>query len=463
MLIEMGNVWARLVDASADEYAILADYVSCEDTRYTPAMAGVWLNGEKPPRCLLDRGTGKFPAGLAIGLKAALARVGVTVKFTDTRVKPCVPDLDPALYAWLRDYQVEALKTVVKRGGRGVVKAPTGSGKSELIVALTRVYPCEWLAAVHRADLVAQTAARFELRTGERAGTFERGEWKRGTSNLTVATFQGILAAMKKRLPSAKELVREIGGLNVDEVHSQGATSYYRVSMALTNAYYRVGQSGTPLDRGDFDSLRTMGALGPLLHEISTLPLIQNGTLSKPTIRMATCRHDAAVGAEWRDVYRDFVVHAVERNEVLAKMAHRAQKPCMLFVDEMAHGEALQTLLRARGLNVAFATGSDDLPARKRKIREMVDGGTDVLICTVIFQEGVDIPELASVVVGSGKSSTVACLQRIGRGMRTFAGKGGFEVWDCWDVGQRWLLRHAHARREAYESEGHDVEIVADM
>lgn len=460
MLVELGNVWAQVKTATDEELSVLTDYVSCEDTRYIPWSAGSWAMEPRSPRCLLDRRSGKFPAGLTVGMRRAFARVGVTVQFVDSRVRPCEPDLDPSLYAWLRDYQADTITTIARRGGRGVVKVPTGGGKTELIVALTRVYACEWLALVHRADLVVQTAARYTLRTGERAGTFERGAWRRGTSNLTVASFQCISAALKKRAPGVQELVRGIQALNTDEVHAQSADSYFRVSMAFTNAYYRIGQSGTPLDRGEFDTLRTIGALGPLLHEVSTAPLIANGTLSKPTICMQMCRQESSETAAWRDVYRDLVVHSAKRNAVLADMTMRAQKPCMLFVDETAHGEALQKTLRARGLNVAFATGGDALDSRRRKIRELVDGGTDVLICTVIFQEGIDVPELRSVVIGTGKSSAVACLQRIGRGMRTCVGKGSFEVWDVLDLGQRWLEKHSAARLATYEREGHTVGVV---
>lgn len=463
MKIDVGNVWARVTAATGEEQLALSDYLSCEDTRYDPRRRhlGTWAREmEKPVRCLLDPATRKFPAGLAIGLRSQMRQLDVAVELRDCRVRPCEPE-GLEVCDWLRDYQREAIDAVVRRGGRGILKAPTGSGKGSMLVALPRVYPCEWLAMVHRTDLVGQMAERYHKHTGEQAGTFLKGVWKRGTGNFTVASFQSVLAGFKSKSAGAKELVQKIQAINADEVHAAGsADTFFRVCMAFENAYYRIGQSGTPMDRGDYATLRMIGALGPLLHEVPIDPLIENGTLSKPTIRMALCRQASKPETEWSEIYEDLVVGSPARNDLICRMVERAQKPCMVFVDLINHGDWLLAELRAKGINAAFVSGKHSLDERKRRVRELVDGGTDVLLATVIFQEGIDVPELRSVVVATGKQSAVACLQRIGRGMRASAGKGGFEVWDVADIGQHTLEKHAIKRREVYEREGHHVETV---
>jgi superfamily II DNA or RNA helicase len=78
----------------------------------------------------------------------------------------------------------------------------------------------------------------------------------------------------------------------------------------------------------------------------------------------------------------------------------------------------------------------------------------------VIFQEGIDIPALRSVIIGTGGKSTIASLQRIGRGMRMAEGKHEFEVWDVLDQGQKWLKAHALGRFQAYGREGHEVVVL---
>jgi superfamily II DNA or RNA helicase len=120
----------------------------------------------------------------------------------------------------------------------------------------------------------------------------------------------------------------------------------------------------------------------------------------------------------------------------------------------------LVPLLEHYGLKTAFADGNDSLSMRQKKVEALVADQTDVLLCTGIFQEGLDIPRLRSVVQAQAKESAITVLQRMGRGMRIAAGKGDFELWDVFDEGQPILARHARSRRAAYEREGHEVEVL---
>ena len=81
-------------------------------------------------------------------------------------------------------------------------------------------------------------------------------------------------------------------------------------------------------------------------------------------------------------------------------------------------------------------------------------------MCTVVFQEGVDIPDLRTVVIASGGSSVIAALQRIGRGMRVSDNKSSCIVIDVHDTGEYFLENQSKKRKKAYEGAGHDVSSV---
>lgn len=458
MRIVAGNVWSQIDEFTDRELAWVDERTSVAVTRYRP---GAWGKIKFDDRqWLLHALSRQFPTGLLPILLAANRAEGRphTIEVIDKRgPAPCAPDPSADL-AWLRDYQRAAVDALVHKG-RGIIKAPTGSGKGEVIVGLTRALPCEWLMAVHRTDLVEQQAKRYATRTGLSAGRWLGSSWQRGEGNLTVATFQSLWAAIKERRSDVMELVEGVQGLIVDEVHAQAAETFLKVSMLMGNAYFRVGLSGTPLDRSEWDALRVQGALGPIVHEIRTDTLVDAGLLARPTIRMVPCvqhwpRDDFA---EWGPVYKKLVVESVLRNNLLAETAVRAAKPALCFVEHRDHGDELAAQMRARGLKVDFVHGKHWTAARSGAVKKLVQGHFDVLICSIIFQEGIDIPELESVIVASGKASIVGTLQRIGRGMRTAKGKTGFEVYDVWDVGQKWLENHAKERRGAYEREGHEV------
>lgn len=471
MKLALNNLNLRVVEATDVELAWLDEYTSCTVKEYRGRGAGSRVVEGRFR--LYDSMARELPAGFYSQLVKSAPTAGVELIVHDERTAPCFYDPNADL-GWLRDYQRNAIEMAVRRGGRGLVKSPTASGKTEIAFGFTRYLPCEWLFVCHRSDIIAQTARRYEARTGERAGIYMEGQWKRGTSNFNVSTFQALYAGIKKGYPPALDLLEKAEGLLVDESHAQPADSFYTVSMAMKNAYYRIGLSGTPLDRSTKDSLRAIGALGPVVFKISTQLLIDRGVLSKPKIRMKRCRQegvsnrDEGFAKAWRGVYRDLVVRSADRNRALVECALSAKKPCMLFVDEKAQGELLEDMLKHAGLKVDFAHGDHWLAKRQEKIQQLVDGEVDVLLCTVIFQEGIDVPELKSVVNGAGKASTVAALQRMGRGMRVEKDKHGnvvfggdeFELWDILDDGQRWLARHAQERKYAYEKEGHEVEVV---
>lgn len=228
--------------------------------------------------------------------------------------------------------------------------------------------------------------------------------------------------------------------------------------MALKNAWFRLGLSATPLDRDDRASLRTLGAIGPVLFELSPQVLIDEGVLAQPDIRMIDCHQGALHDASWRQVYDDLIVRSGPRNKLLAEMAERAEKPCLVFVDEIDHGQRVMREIAKRGMNVEFVWGDHSIAWRRGKVKDLVRGQLDVLVCNTIFQEGIDIPELAAVVMGAGKSSVVATKQRIGRGARSNLGtKPTFQVWDVRDRGQKWLSTHARDRKSTYESDGYIV------
>jgi superfamily II DNA or RNA helicase len=466
VIVRLENSWARVLSGTRDEYRWLSNYLSFTETRWPGRQP------ETVTDSMLHPVSDVMPAGLAILARSAAVRAGVALTIQDDRDAPSAAPEPAADVSWLRDYQLDAALAFVRAGGRGIVKAPTASGKTEILVGLTRLLPVEWLMCVHRTDLVAQAAERYFLRTGERAGTFERGEWKRGTCNLTVSTFQSIARSMKTVESGGSRgvtnhafglgaLLHGIEGLAVDECHAVPADQFYGVTQELGRARYRLGLSGTPLDRGDRESLRAVGALGPLVYSIPAKLLIDRGLLSRATVRMVRVVQQSWLD-DWRRVYSELVVGSPMRNARVAEVAAlEARFPCLLFVDELAQGRDVEHRLRVLGIKARFVSGKDALEARRRSVKKLVEGGTEVLICNVIFQEGIDIPELKSVVVACGKSSVVATLQRMGRGMRTCAdGDDTFELWDVLDVGQKWLEQHALDRKAAYEREGYVVEVI---
>jgi superfamily II DNA or RNA helicase len=292
-------------------------------------------------------------------------------------------------------------------------------------------------------------------------------------ATLTVATYQSLNSAMKRGAEhglkdetylAVRKLLGETEGILVDECHTLPAESFYRIAMTTKRAYYRVGLSGTPLARGDKKSMFAIAAIGPVVYRVRPQLLIDRGVLAKPTVRMVTCNQHAG-GVTWTGVYGANIVRSTKRNATVLGMVKRATKPSFVFVQQVEHGKALAKTLTNAGMNAEFVWGSHSLDYRKSLIRRLIAGHFDALVCSSVFHEGIDVPELRSVVVASGMKSVIATLQRLGRGMRvdrdaagvTREGGEKFEVWDVLDTGNQWTEKHGRARQMAYAGEGYEL------
>ncbi len=457
MWILITNTICRVQRATPDEHRWLQRYLSFEDGGYKKKGKRI---------SLYSTITATFPGGMMPLVRDAAKKDGVVVEEIDKRTHSLVADQNADI-AWLRDYQLEAVDAVVTHR-RGIVRAPTGAGKTECFVALTRKLPGVWLMLVHRDTLVDQAADRYLLRTGLDANIWSRmpaEEW-RMRPGLNAMTFQSFAAAMRRNVKEVDRAMAGVQGVIVDEAHTVPSDTYFQALLRCP-AEYRVGFSGTPLDRTDNRSLMVIAALGKVIYSIKASTLIEAGVLAMPQITMVPVQQKLTTavpmgGARaYATIYKNLVVTSEQRNDTIVKLVKQAPKPCMVFVKEIEHGRQLKKAIEKAGHNTEFVYGETEGPSRKAAIKRLERGDVDVMIASVVFQEGVDIPSLESVVIASGGMSVIAALQRIGRGMRTNNGaKTAFKVFDVLDLGTPSLEKHSRRRMNTYVREGYETVIA---
>jgi superfamily II DNA or RNA helicase len=447
-----GNVWTRVLEATNEERDLTWRYLSAEvpGAKRTQAFqAGRWDGLE---HFLQDD---QFPTGFIRPLGVELRRRGHALAVEDARVALAPPQQIAARAAWLRPHQLVALGAFISRT-RGVIESPTGSGKSEIAVALGLVMSAPTLALVDSKDLLHNLADRYELRTQLEAGRCGDGLWK--VRPFTVATFQGI----DLDEPSCRQLVQQARVLIVDEVQVLPADHNYKVAMAATNAYYRMGISATPTGRMDGRDHRMVAAIGPLVHTIERKDLIAAGLVSDGEIRFVRFDHPKATGS-FAEVYEAEVVLSEARNKMLVDLAARAPRPTLVFVKIQQHGQTLARMIGEAGMRTEFVWGATSSGGRSAAVERLERGNIDVLVCGKIFNKGVDIPSLRGMVNAAAGRSAHDAIQRVGRGGRAVDGKRGFIFYDIDDRKNRWLSKHALDRKQAYRAAGFSVDVIEDL
>jgi superfamily II DNA or RNA helicase len=167
------------------------------------------------------------------------------------------------------------------------------------------------------------------------------------------------------------------------------------------------------------------------------------------------------VSAEtWGQVYGMGIVDNDYRNGVIAQYAHDLDKAglaTLILVKELAHGKGLKERLEALGSKSRFVNGSTTDDMLDRRVGQFEAGTLNILIATSIFDEGVDIPAIRAIIMGTGGQSKISTLQRIGRGLRHKTGDNRVFIFDFFDDTHRFLRDHATKRLETCRAEDHET------
>ena len=444
-----GNTWTAVENSREEDRRALSSFLTIaqKGARYSPAFQRGGWDGKIH---LYNDRHNRFPSGLVRMARDFMADRGVQVEVEDGRIKP--GEAIKVKTDWLYDTQKPVVDACLRRT-RGVVQAPTGSGKTEMFVSVGTI-DIPWLVIVDTKDLMHQAAERFELRTGEKAGRIGDGVWDE--QRFTVATFQTLLKAMKT--PRFAKLVERTQGLIVDEAHGLPGPKFYLVAMSFVNAYYRFGFSATPLCRADENELKMVAALGPVMYKINPMDLVAAGQWAVPTIWFADFEHAAHKGKTFQKVYDSAVVNNEDRNALVVDLAMRGKgRPTLVFFRSLAHGYDLQQRIEAQGVQVALADGSTPVLVRRDLMERLQRRDIEVLVCSKIFNKGIDIPEASFGVNAAGGDSDIDSIQKLGRltrGPNVVPGKTTCEYFDIRDRGQKWLSSHAKGRMRVYTEYG---------
>ena len=385
----------------------------------------------------------------------------------------------------LRDYQYNAIKKAFLnfQAGtwwpRGVIAHATGSGKTVTAAAMIQMAKVPTLFLTNQTHLVTQTFKVFhEFEIGGVALTEEKGNLSRFSQGYTnssndqvlICTVQSLMSwAMNRKMKSDRLIDKEeyikkrlasIQQIFIDEAHQIGANKdhgnlFVKALELMPNAYMRWGLTATPFLREEYHDWLLEGYTGSVIDRVKTKELIEQGYLAKPDITMFRCPATKII-KEWPECYDLGIVNNDQRNRKIIDLYNGGLGPTLIFVERVSHANILSNLAKSKGLHLPLMTGEMESYKRDLLVQDLRIGNVKGIVSTVADQ-GIDIPELQTLIVAGGGKSERATIQMLGRGTRLAYNKSSFRLFDFIDTFPDSLYRHSLIRKKVYLSEGHEV------
>lgn len=398
----------------------------------------------------------KFFSGLLDRVKqyCLSQKISLTIEGEDEwKVKPT--RTEPYLKGiTFRPDQLDLIRRV-RDHQRGVIIAPTGSGKTILAFGVMSLFEnCRILVLCHNTDIINQfieDAKKFELSYSEFTGS------KKDLSNRIVfATRQSLINLPPEKYAAEFEVVI------IDEAHHvQSLESEYAVILSYLMSPVRIGFTAT-MHKEKSKILATEGLLGPVIGELTLQQAQQLGIVAPVKVTLIPVPFNKKIAEQctnFKQMYSKGLIQNVTRNKLLVKLAAermRKFKNVLIMIDRLEHARRLVDLFNKFYPDVAhyvhIVQGSTPRDMRNSFKRALDNKDVRCIISSDVWREGVNIKSLEVVINAYGGKSHIDTMQALGRGIRAFDNKI-LELVDFLDP-YKWLAEHAILRVQLYIKQG---------
>ncbi len=358
----------------------------------------------------------------------------------------------------LRPYQQKACGAMVDRV-QGVVVIPAGGGKTFTALAAVARIGQPTLILVHTLDLVDQWAEAIEEQLGIEVAQLsaKKPAMKPGQS-LAIATVQSLARMEEEVLRSA---LSAFGCMILDEGHHAPATTFDRI-IGQCPAKYRLALTATP-ERADGLTQKLTDTFGPVIHETDQRALLDQGYLVSARIHEIHTAFTFPYGgaADWQALADALAGNAARNKQILDLLAQLYNDPDRVILVLSGRVEdhlvPLYEAAAERGIQGELLVGKVKKDTRRLIRKSVRAGAVRVLFASTVADEGLNIPELNTLLLTFPAKSESRVEQRVGRVMRACPGKERGEVFDFVDSGvvhvggdSKPLVRQYNQRKKAY-------------
>lgn len=344
------------------------------------------------------------------------------------------------------DFQIGTLKLLLEPTidevyyPRGIVNAATNSGKSIIIAGLLKSISQDKsvLIVVHRDLLHSQM---IKLLNEENIDFGIITSKKTDIKRITIAMEKTLMNRLD--LISVQSYVNKIDCVLLDECHIAKAKKLYNFFSKLsTNMIYFM--SGTAIDFDNYiDKLKVIGLSGKVLANITVKQLVETGKSRVPNLFFCEVPIKAEV-SNYRLRYLYNIIKNEYRHQLIMDNCIGQTIISVKFKD---HAHILQDFLEKNNKRATvFSSESDNY---NKVIDDFKNEKTQILIATSVIKEGLNIPNIDTMInAGGGKSKIFIKQAIIGRATRKKLGHSSVRLVDFNDLA---FPEHTALRKSFYE------------
>ena len=330
--------------------------------------------------------------------------------------------------------QIEALAVLRKarnelNQNKGLVVMATGLGKT-ILAALDVVQfkPKKILFVAHREEILIQSKNAFKNFIPNKKYGFYKGKNKDTKNEYIFASIQTI--GKKSQLEKFRK--DEFDYIIVDEFHHVGAKSYKNL-VEYFNPKFFLGLTATPNRTDNIDILQFCG--GNLLYRKDLIDGVNLKLLSNFDYQGIIDKYVDYTKITWRG--KKFDEADLDKNLNTSKRAnyifenwskHKLTRT-LGFCASIKHCNYMRDFFLAKGVK-AVSVHSKSETNRAEAIKMLTERKIDILFSVDLFNEGVDIPVVDTIMMLRPTESKIIFIQQFGRGLRIAEGKKVVKVID---------------------------------
>ncbi|MER6124514.1 DUF3427 domain-containing protein [Streptomyces sp. NPDC001795] len=374
-------------------------------------------------------------------LQEALEIAGGTSSKTATDRGITLSGLEVRPYPHQRDMleRLEVERAVHDRH-RNLLVAATGTGKTVMAALdykqLRKKHgrDLRLLFVAHRKEILQQSLRTYQdvLVDANFGEAFHSGEIPERWTHV-FASVQSLNARALDRLASDHFDV-----IVIDEFH-HGTSPTYRKILDHFEPIELLGLTATP-ERMDGKNIQDEFFDGRIAAEMRLWEALENDLLS-PFHYFGISDNTDLSAIEWKrgaydatalsnvltgnDARARLVVKAVEE-----KIAEPGAMRALGFCVSVAHAHFMAKYFRTAGLDALALSGETPAEERKQALSDLASGALQVIFSVDLFNEGLDVPDVDTLLLLRPTSSATLFLQQLGRGLRRSENKAVLTVLD---------------------------------